>query len=145
MVEEQAHIISVTGQHIVIEVSQQSSCSGCSAKSSCGTSTLSRFFGQKKPQFQLDIGDKKLQNLSVGDTIMIGLEESFYIKASILIYLLPLLTMFGLALIADQFSAHSDLLVMTFAMTGLWLGFKLASLIAASYRQMVEPQFLKKL
>ncbi len=145
MIEEQAYIISLSDQHALVEIKRQSSCNGCDAQSSCGTSSLSQLFGNRPSQFTLDLSSYPFKDvLKEGDVVMIGLEDINYLKASLLIYLLPLISLFCFALIAEQLFMLSDGFVVVFAAVGLWFGFKLANKNAQKNPKRLSPQFIKK-
>ncbi len=146
MIEEQATIVSLSNQRALVEIKHQSSCSSCDAKSSCGTSSLSQLFGNRPSQFYLDLKPiKSSMPLQVGDAIMIGIEDASYLNASALIYLLPLVLMFGLSLFAEQVLMLSDPIILIFAIFGLWFGFQIAKYKAKQNQQLLTPQFIKKL
>jgi len=146
MIEEQAFILELSGQTALVEIKHQSSCHSCDAQSSCGTSSLSQLFGNRPSQFYLTLDHSDAsQTLKVGDVIVIGLEDQNYLNASILIYLLPLLFLFVFAMIADQSLGLNDIFVALFALFGLSTGFQIAKRIALSNKQLLTPQFIKKL
>lgn len=151
MIEEQAYIVATEPNLLTVEINQKSSCSSCSAQTSCGTSALSQLFGQRPSQFKLDVANEtidgeKLSNvLKAGDLIIIGLDDLHYLKASALIYLLPLMTLFGFALVADQIFAANDIVVTLFAALGLWLGFKWSAFQAQHSKKLITPQFINRI
>ncbi len=146
MIEEQAFIIALSENNAVVEIKQQSSCISCDAQSSCGTSSLSKLFGNRPSQFNLNLNQHSVQKeLKVGDVIMIGLEDLSYLKASLLIYILPIFSLFLFALFAEQVMQVPDIFVMLMGLLGLWLGFKVASKKANAQQQLLTPQFIKKL
>ncbi len=146
MIEENALILSLSQHNAFVEIQRQSSCQGCDVRGSCGTSSLSQLFGKRPSQFTLALTDQQIaQGLKVGDVIKIGLEDSSYLKASLLIYIWPLFIMFVMAIFAEQLLQLSDVFVMLFAVFGLWLGFKLGNIKAKGNSALLEPQFIKKL
>jgi len=146
MIEEQAFIIALSENSAVVEIKSSSSCNSCDAQSSCGTSSLSELFGKRPSQFNLSLDSCDAQNqLKVGDAIMIGLDDLSYLKASLLIYLLPILSMFVFALCAEQLLHLIDLYVLFMGLLGLLFGFKIAGKQASKNKQLLTPQFIKKL
>lgn len=145
MIEEQAYVVSLSGSQARVEIKRQSSCNSCSAQSSCGTSSLSKLFGNRPSQFILDLSSYEFtEPLKVGDVVMVGLEDLSYLKASLLIYFLPLLFMFGFAIMAEQLFDLSELFVVLFAAFGLWFGFQVANKNAQKNPERLMPQFIKK-
>lgn len=146
MIEEQAFIIALSENNAVVEIKRQSSCNSCDAQSSCGTSSLSQLFGNRPSQFKLRLDQNDTHSeLKVGDVILIGLEDLSYLKASLMIYLLPLIFMFLFALISELVMHFSDIFVMLAGLFGLWFGFKVAGKMASKRPQLLTPQFIKKL
>ena len=54
MIEENAVVIDVNEQQVLLETQRQSACQSCSVKSGCGTSTLSKVVGNRSSQFAVD-------------------------------------------------------------------------------------------
>lgn len=145
MIEEQAYIVSLSGSHARVEIKRQSSCNSCSAQSNCGTSSLSKLFGNRPSQFILDLSSYDFADpLKVGDVVMVGLEDLSYLKASLLIYLMPLMFLFSFALMAEQIFQLADIFVVFFAVFGLWFGFQVANKNAKKNPERLLPQFIKK-
>lgn len=146
MIEEQAFIIALSKNNAVIEIKRQLSCRSCDAQSSCGTSSLSQLFAKRPSQFNLNISQNNAQKgLKVGDVIVIGLEDLSYLKVSLLIYILPIISLFLFALFAEQIMQVADIFVMLMGLVGLWFGFKIATTKVKSQQQLLTPQFIKKL
>ncbi|MGE5028003.1 MAG: SoxR reducing system RseC family protein [Betaproteobacteria bacterium] len=89
MVETQAVVVKIEDAFAYVRAERKSSCSGCS-ESTCGTSVLMDFFGQKTPLYRAsnEVGAK------VGDWVVVGMDESALFKGTLLLYLLPLLLLF---------------------------------------------------
>lgn len=103
MIETQAVVVKIEDSVAFVQAQRKSSCSGCS-ESSCGTSVLADFFGQKAPLYRArnEVGAK------VGDRVVIGLEESALFKGTLLLYMLPLLLLFLGAISGSALAATED-------------------------------------
>ncbi|NOX09453.1 MAG: SoxR reducing system RseC family protein [Gammaproteobacteria bacterium] len=125
MLEQEALVISATVDVVTVEVQSQSACSSCEAKSGCGTGSLSRVLGRKP--IRLDV-DNHLR-VMVGDKVIIGLEEQTLLLGSLLIYLLPLVLLFIVALagqyLAQGLGIQGEWLVVTGGIAGLVAGLSL--------------------
>ena len=147
MIEQQARVISVQGDQLMLEAETQTACGACEVKSGCGTSVLAKWLGRKFTHFNA----KNTVNASVGDEVIVGLSESALLTGSVVIYLWPLLGMFFFALAADQLlsaeQAARDLIISLVAFAGAAGVFGLSHkyLSTASSQQKLNPVVLRKL
>jgi sigma-E factor negative regulatory protein RseC len=127
MIEEQAQVIELRGNQLILQAQTQSSCASCAVNQSCGTSVLSKVVGRKFTQLQAEnnIGAK------VGDTVIVGIAEDALLKGSLVMYVIPIIGMLVFALVADYLlmeMRHRDLVVAISGLTGLAFGSLLARL-----------------
>lgn len=119
MIEETSRVIAVKEGQAFVSALRQSSCGHCSARSGCGTSVLSRYVGRRSMEMWVDdpVG------VAVNDEVVIQMHEAGLLKASFLLYLMPLLLFIGFALVGEQLSQNLGLttesLVIIFALLGL--------------------------
>lgn len=147
MIEEMASVQSVEDSLVRVVTTQSSACQQCNESASCSTSVLSKFFGNRQIELQLrsDIA------LTVGDQVLLGIEEKMLVKLTLLIYLMPLLFMFLFALLGGVLEAYfnldTELLSIILAVTGLVAGyFAISVFIEKKYKpQNIKPVILKKL
>ena len=97
MVEQNATVIALNEGNAVVETVPESTCNSCSVKAGCGTSVLARSVGQKVIHFEI----ANTVDARVGDQVVLGLPEDAIVKGSLLMYLLPLVLMFTVALLLD--------------------------------------------
>ena len=146
MIEEQAQVVDIKGDQLVLQAQTKSACGSCAANKGCGTSVLSKVVGRKFSHFQArnDVG------ASVGDTVIVGISEDALLKGSAMIYIVPIMTMLFFALMAEFLltpAQHHDLIVAVSALTGLAAG----SVVARGYfhrrsrTQMYSPVVLRKI
>lgn len=90
MVEEHGVVVEVSDYYAWVKTQRQSSCGQCGASKGCGTASLAQVLGQKYNEIRVI----NHLNAKVGDHVVIGLEEQALVRSSLLLYLLPLLTMF---------------------------------------------------
>jgi sigma-E factor negative regulatory protein RseC len=125
MIEEQAKVIEVDGDFAVVETERKSACGHCSAASACGTSLLEKLFAGRTTRLRvLRAGHE----LSAGEQVIVGLQESAMLQVSFIVYGLPLLCMilFSLAGLAiQQLLGVSEWPVVVMAIAGLATGFGL--------------------
>jgi sigma-E factor negative regulatory protein RseC len=122
MIEEQAQVVEVHGNRLLLKVQRKSTCGSCSAAKGCGTSLLSGVFGRKVSCFHADNN----VNASAGDTVIVALDENALLTGSVMMYMVPLIVMFVFSLTANYLLApavqYRDLLVALAAVAGLLSG-----------------------
>jgi sigma-E factor negative regulatory protein RseC len=119
VIEEQAFVTAVQDGVINVTSYQKPSCGGCLQKSSCGTSSLGRFMGNKAVELVLE----SELDLKVGDQVVIGIEESAMLWGALGIYILPLIFFFLFGLVGEQLAAilvidAAELVSLFFALIG---------------------------
>ena len=126
MIEEQIEVIEVIGDQLVLQAQTKSACGSCAANKGCGTSLLAKVVGKKFTRFQVE---NKVSAV-VGDTVVVGIPEDALLKGSLVMYVIPILSMLFSALICDFFMpdlvSFRDLAVAGFSIGGLILGFLLS-------------------
>ncbi|UVE18778.1 SoxR reducing system RseC family protein [Pseudomonas sp. LS44] len=117
MIEQVGRVVAVDLDAVWVETLRKSTCSNCSANSGCGQGLMDK----------LGIGARRgyvraLCNLqlAVGDSVIIGVREDHLLRASLLVYLLPLLIFFAFAMFA-QWLAFSEPLIIVCGLGGLAL------------------------
>lgn len=100
MIEESAIVTATEGEFARVETQRASSCGGCEAKSSCGTSALAKVFGNRRTVVKVlnPIGAKS------GDRVIVGLDESVLTRASFLFYIVPLLSLLAGSILGQSFA-----------------------------------------
>jgi len=118
MIEERATVKAIDGNGVLVQTTKQSSCGGCQQKESCSTSVLDKYFGNKQINMQLSSD----LDLSVGDTVTVGLDEAIFLRLTLLIYLLPLGILILFAVLGQQLSDHymiaGEALTISFGVVG---------------------------
>ncbi|RRQ21197.1 SoxR reducing system RseC family protein [Thiohalobacter thiocyanaticus] len=105
MIEEQALVIEAADGTAWVETRRQSVCGQCAANKGCGTSVLARVMGNRRSRV------RALDPIGVrpGQTVRIGLEEGAFLRGSMALYLLPLLTLFLGGLLGEVLAARLDI------------------------------------
>lgn len=119
MIEETGRVLEVRSGGVMVETIRQSACSSCSAAKGCGQKMLASV-GQGQSFEVLATNPRQLM-INSGDQVVLGLAETALLKASMLAYLLPLLTMIALAGIGDL-SGMADPWVAVLGGLGLFAG-----------------------
>ena len=130
MIEEIGTVIEVqkrqSGQFIRIATEVKSTCGSCHAKDNCGT------------------GDEKVE---VGQDVKLGIAESMLLRASLLVYMLPLITMLIVAtvttLLLSNYAIEGEGWVILSSLLAAFLSFLgVKRYIAAHSREQFEPHLL---
>ena len=122
MIEETAHVVDAEAEFAWVETERRSSCGSCSAKG-CGTGALSKILGRQRQRLKVlnPIGAKP------GDDVVLGIREQAWLKGSVAVYIVPLLTLLAGALLgeglAPQWGSDSEMLSLLFGLLGLAAGF----------------------
>ena len=135
MIEESAIVVKIENHQVWVESGQNSACGGCRQKASCTTNALGNVLKKKSVPVDSDI---QLKN---GDEVMVAIDESLLLRASLLLYLLPLIALFTGAGIADWLLEdnipYADLWIAGSAilsfLLSLWLINKAQSLLILNY------------
>ncbi|MBF0470882.1 MAG: SoxR reducing system RseC family protein [Gammaproteobacteria bacterium] len=95
MHETEATVIAVEDGKITVEASVESGCSSC-GRNSCSSSILSALIGKRRSVVTVE----NSLHATYRDRVVIGVEDRDLLTATLLAYLLPLVTMISLALLA---------------------------------------------
>lgn len=134
MIEEKAVVTGVVGNLAMIEVQRKSTCSHCELSRGCGTGAIGRLLGHRnKP---LTISNK--YDLKPGDRVLLGMPDKAFLKASLLIYGMPLLGMMAGGLLAQWLFGSSEMVTIILATTGFAAGLAFSANIA---KRRFLPQF----
>ena len=145
MIEETVEVVAVEGDTLVLQAQRKSTCQSCSVQKGCGTSVLASTLGKKVTQFRVE----NTTSAQVGDSLIVGIPEDMLLKGSVAVYVLPLVTLFVAAMVADgllplQLSLR-DLWVAFSAIAGLVMGLSWCrTLISQQPKESITPVILRK-
>lgn len=136
MIEESAVVVKIENHQVWVESGSNNACGGCRQKASCTTNALGSVLKKKSVQVDSDI------QLKTGDQVIVAIDENLLLRASLLLYLVPLIALFTGAGLADWLLVdHSDLWIAGSAVGGflisLWIINKAQSLLIMSYARPV--------
>lgn len=127
MIEETAQATRVDAGSIWVVVSRQSACAGCSASKGCGQKKILDWLPSKT--IEIEIPNPRQITVTPGQTVVLGLDEKALLNASLLLYLVPLLSMIGFVL-SINFLGFSEGFQILGAILGLLIGFFFTRVIA---------------
>ncbi len=132
MIEELAVVVKIENHQVWVESGANSACGGCLQKASCTTNALGSVLKKKSVPVDSDI------QLKTGDQVMVAIDENLLLRASLLLYLVPLIALFTGAGLADWLATdNADVWIAGSAMLSflfsLWLINKAQSLLIMNY------------
>ncbi|MCK9396008.1 MAG: SoxR reducing system RseC family protein [Methylobacter sp.] len=135
MIEELAVVVKIENHQVWVESGQNSACGGCLQKTSCSTNAIGSVLKKKSVPVDSDI------QLKTGDEVLVAIDENLLLRASLLLYLVPLIALFTGAAMADWLLAddvpHADLWIAGSAVASfllsLWIINKAQSLLILNY------------
>jgi positive regulator of sigma E activity len=122
-------VVETDSGYMVIKPVEEG-CHSCSSQG-CGVSNLSRLFGKR--EYSLKVENK--HNFQAGDTAELLLDESVFMRAVSLQYVLPLISMMVCVMLATWLSVQLPIQAIA-AIVGLWLGI----VVARQWIKMSENQ-----
>ena len=148
MIKETAQVVRQTDGHVWLQVQRQSSCGKCSLSGGCGTSILANYFNRHPQLIKLT----NSAELNVGQQVVLGMEEGAMLRGSILVYLLPLLSMLLFAIVGQyigevlQMNAEFSSLILAVVglyLASLWVGKHINR--SSKAPKIFQPKILRKL
>lgn len=126
MIEEQAQVVELTSDGIWVETQRRTACGQCAANKGCGTATLAKVLGNKRSRVRAL--NPKATLVAVGDEVIIGIDEQALVRGSLVVYTVPLLSLFIFGLLGQMLGTQlllesPELLSIGFSIFGLVLGF----------------------
>jgi sigma-E factor negative regulatory protein RseC len=141
MIEQQAQVTSVKGDKVWMTVKRQSGCQHCSLSEGCGTGSLGKLMGYKNTEWVFP----NTMGLKSGDKVMLSIPDKSYLLSSFLIYLLPLLTFFLTAVIAEWLW-QAEWLTVVFSISGLTAGLLFSGRLSRRrYAKILQPKIMRKI
>ncbi|WP_286237120.1 SoxR reducing system RseC family protein [Neptuniibacter halophilus] len=122
MIQENGKVVQVDAHGIWVETQRQSACASCAARNGCGQKLLASV-GEGK-RFIFRVNNPEQLQVRTDDQVMVGIEEGAFMKATLFIYLVPLLALFIGAVVADALFGN-ELAIIAMAFAFLLTGFLL--------------------
>jgi sigma-E factor negative regulatory protein RseC len=125
MIEERAVILSLDNPSgdpsfdstATLEIQRKTACGLCGQTRGCGNSIWGKLFAHDSSAFKA----QNRINAKVGDSVIVGINESALLKSAVLLYIVPLASLFIGAILASHFKP-TDGSAMLGAIVGLVAG-----------------------
>jgi sigma-E factor negative regulatory protein RseC len=141
MIEEIGTVVAVKGDNVWVETQVKTTCSGCKASEGCPSSTIAKAFTSKANLVYMEVPCA----LVVGQQIKIGISEHALLRASLMVYVIPLLLLiFSAAALSAMLPNVHELIILLAASFIAFLGFWWASAFSKSpkHKEQFAPIFL---
>jgi sigma-E factor negative regulatory protein RseC len=142
MIEQIGKVVATTDGVAWVQTIQQSACASCAASKGCGAAVLEKIPLGKT--MQMPVVDRL--GVRVGDSVVIGIPDDALLKASFVVYFLPLLLMLALAVAAGRLWPGVEVYSILSGLIGLLAGFALARWISGLdyIARRAQPVMLRK-
>lgn len=140
ILEGTARVVAVENGIAWLEPDQTTSCGGCKAAKVCGVDAGSPRLVARR--FSMP----NAYDLRVGERVVVGVEEGSVLRASAMLYGVPLLTLLGGGLIAQKIYGMGDFGAAAAAIAGLLVGLVVVRLLTSrsSARGDHAPRFIRR-
>jgi sigma-E factor negative regulatory protein RseC len=136
MLEQQALVTRVEHDIIYVKSLQTSACGHCAQQHNCGTPLYTMWLPQRELALPSQLP------VAVGDTVIVAIDESHLLRASLFVYLLPLLLM----MLAAGFASIVNFPPAIAAFSALMAGFFIISRLQWRFiRFFIDPPQLDKI
>ncbi len=126
MIKEEAIVVACDKDKAEIEIIRTKPCGLCGQTQGCGIGLWSKIFSHKKNNIFL----VNHINAKAGDKVILSIEENYLLKTSLLLYGIPLISMFlGMVLLSSLSISLKDLYALFGGIAGFILGIFIVKLI----------------
>jgi len=135
MLIETGRVVAVDEDALWVETIRQSTCGSCAANKGCGHSLLNRLAHGRSGYVRV-LPAAGAVPCAVHDQVRIGIPEQVILRGSLVVYMLPLLSMLALAAgVAGVWPDRTELATVGGAVVGLLLGLALVRWHAWCHRR----------
>lgn len=139
MITENGKVVAIDGARVWVQTIRNSACQSCAARHGCGQRALAGATGGRANQV-LVANDLEAQ---VGDEVTLAIDEAALLRASLLVYAVPLLLMVAGAVLGYQGSGGQDPASIAGAVAGLAGGFALVRRLQRHSAHRYEPRLIR--
>jgi sigma-E factor negative regulatory protein RseC len=122
-------VVAIEERSLWVETSRQTACGSCSAQKGCGTSLLAKLFPNRQHFVRVLAQVDQISSLQVGQEVTIEVSDSLIVKASLIMYLVPIALLLIGAAVGDT-EGGSDGYAILGAVIGMTAGLTLVRLHA---------------
>lgn len=90
IIEETARVVALDGEQAWVTTRRRTACESCAANKGCGTGIMARSFSGGRT---LQLKVRNSVDATVGDDVVLGIDDRVLVRSAVLMYLLPLLAL----------------------------------------------------
>ncbi len=139
MITETGKVVAVDGDRAWVQTIRTSACQSCSARAGCGQRALASVSGGRANQVLV----ANSSGARVGDEVVLGIDEQSLLRASLMVYGVPLLMMVAFCIAGYQWFGGSDLSAVIGALLGLAGGFWFVRGWQSGASEQYQPRMLR--
>lgn len=136
MIREVGRVSGVAGPFATVATERNTSCDVCKLNGACGIALLGTFLGKPRATIRA----LNLAAADVGDQVEVAVDERALLRWSVAVYIVPLLSMIGSALVAQVLFQGGEIMTAIAGLAGLTAGFLLLRYLVATVRPGSGPQ-----
>ena len=142
MIEQEGTVVAEHGDSVWVRIEPQAGCSQCREGGGCGQRSMARLRGGHNQPVLLT----NTVGARVGDGVTLAVAPDALLRASLMMYCLPLLGLMTGAVLADQLLSAGDGLTVASGLGGLGLGFVAARWLSRkpATQARMEPHLLRR-
>ncbi len=142
MIEQTGTVVAEQQGSVWVQVEPEAGCSQCRDGGGCGQRSMARLRGGGNQPLLLP----NTVGARVGDGVTLAVAPDALLKASLVMYCLPLAGLIVAAVLADQALGAGDGVTVIFGLGGLGLGFTAARWLSrgSAMRAGMEPQLVRR-
>ena len=134
MLLETGRVVAVDDDGVWVETIRKTTCGSCAAQKGCGHGLLNRISDGHRSLIRALSGRLSANDCLVDDEVRISIPEEVILRGSLVVYVMPLLTMLAGAALGANLLASPDLGGALGAVAGFIAGFGLVRLHAHRHR-----------
>lgn len=138
MITENGKVVAIDGDRAWVQTIRNSACQSCAARHGCGQRALAGATGGRANQVLVA---NELE-ARVGDEVTLAIDEAALLRASLLVYAVPLLLMVAGAVLGHG-AGGQDLMAIIGALSGLMGGFTLVRWLQRRSIHRYEPRLIR--
>ena len=131
MITQPAKVIDTFDSYCLVETIPKSACPRCAEGKGCGGGILAQAFANKIYRMQIpyssSLDHQDISQPAIGSAVLVGMSSNGLLLASMVMYLLPLLSMIIVAILTSVYISNSDIYTVSGAVVGLLVGAMIAS------------------